>query len=194
MCRGGSHPTLQVHGKILRQSATSCTGAEPQEPGCLQWVCLSLLSFGFPAAVERGGGGACSTGWEVAGCARQEVEVAENALVSGACVGLGASVLTWDCATHLPNGFTLCEDEGTLPHAAPISPSEWSSFPNHCSSQVPGTLNNSRSLHTPWARSALLRSLLNPLQTRRGVPLNSLPQKPQARPTEPCYQNLLSAQ
>lgn len=56
-CRGGSHPTLQVHGKILRQSATSCTGAEPQEPGCLQRVCLSLLSFGFPAAVEQGGGG-----------------------------------------------------------------------------------------------------------------------------------------
>lgn len=53
MCRDSSHPTLQVNGKILRQSATSCEvggGAGLQEPGCLQWVCLSLLSFGFPAA------------------------------------------------------------------------------------------------------------------------------------------------
>lgn len=68
------------------------------------------------------------------GSARQEVEVAENALVSGACVGLGASVLTWDCATHLPNGFILREDEDTLPHVASISPSEWSSLAS------PGTL------------------------------------------------------
>lgn len=162
---------------------------------------MSVPSEFWVPCSSRARGRACSTGWEVAGCARQEVEVAENALVSGACVGLGASVLTWDCATHLPNGFTLREDEGTLPHEAPISPSEWSSLPNCCSSQVPGTLNNSRSLHTPWARShcsisgsALLRSLLNPLQSRSGVPLNSLPQKPRARPTEPCYQNLLSAQ
>lgn len=63
MCRDSSHPTLQVNGKILRQSATSCEGggAGLQEPGCLQWVCLSLLSFGFPAA-EQGVGGACGAG------------------------------------------------------------------------------------------------------------------------------------
>lgn len=68
--------------------------------------------------------------------------MAENALVSGASVGLGlgASVLTWDCATHLPNGFLLREGEDTPPHVAPISPSKWSSLPSPCSSQAPGTL------------------------------------------------------
>lgn len=94
-------------------------------------MCLSLLSFGFPAAEQGVGsvcravqGGKCTTG----------SGGGENALVSGACVGLGASVLTWDCATHLPNGFILREDEDTLPHVAPISLSEWSSLAS------PGTL------------------------------------------------------
>lgn len=48
--------------------------------------------------------------------------MAENALVSGVCVGLRASVLGWDCATHLPNGFTLREKEDVLSHVAPLSP------------------------------------------------------------------------
>lgn len=104
--------------------------------------------------------------------------MAENTLVSGACVGLGASVLTWDCATHLHNGFILCEDEDTLPHVAPILP-----FRTVLPRQ-PWDTNNSRSLHTTCASphngtsgSALRLPLLSPLQTRRGVPLNSLPQK-----------------
>lgn len=75
--------------------------------------------------------------------------MAEKALVSGVCVGLRASVLGWDCATHPPNGFTLRENEDTLPHVAPISLSVWSSLPSPCSSPVPGTLYNSKPLRTP---------------------------------------------
>lgn len=91
-----------------------------------------------------------STGWEVAGCAWQEVEVAEKALVSRVCVGLRASVLGWDCATHLPNGFTLRENEDRLPHVAPISPSPPS--PTPAAPKPLGHFYSSRPLHTTCPR------------------------------------------
>lgn len=59
MCRDSSHPTLQVNGKILRQSATSCeVGGGGRAPGArLFTVGVSVPSeFWVPCSLARGGG------------------------------------------------------------------------------------------------------------------------------------------
>lgn len=96
-----------------------------------------------------------------------------------------ASVLGWDCATHLPNGFILRENEDRLPHVAPISPlvlppqplqlpSPWDTFtaPGLCTRPV---LAFAIASHMICLSSA---SSLSPYETRRGAPLTSTPQKP----------------
>lgn len=79
--------------------------------------------------------------------------MAENALVSGVCVGLRASVLGWDCATHLPNGFTLREKEDVLSHVAPLSPLQSGPpSPAPAAPKALRTLYNARPSHTACAR------------------------------------------
>lgn len=110
--------------------------------------------------------------------------MAEKALVSRVCVGLRASVLGWDCATHLPNGFTLREKEDRLPHVAPISPRPPS--PALAAPKPLGHFYSSRPLHTTCPRlcNSISYALsffslsLSPCKTRRGAPLTSTPQKP----------------
>lgn len=113
------------------------TGAGLQEPGCLQWVCLSLLSFGFPAAEQ---GGVQYRGGKWLGVHDRKWRWQRTLL----CLG---QAWAWEpvCShgivppTYLI-GFILREGEDTPPHVASISPSEWSSLPSPCSSQAPETL------------------------------------------------------
>lgn len=162
VCRDGSHPTLQVHGKILRQSATSCKGrgAGFQEPGCLQWVCLSLLSFGFPAAEQRGcavqGGkrlGVHDRKWRrqrtllCLGHAWAWEPVCSHGIVPPTCIMASFCVrMKIRCLTWLPSSL----------QKGPPSPAPWDT-------------NNSRSLHIACA---------GPHNGTSGCPSSASPEPP----------------